>query len=352
MTTLEHLKKQTGKSLVLSGGATKAFYFHLGVLKVLDLHEVTSIVGSSAGAVLGSLIAAGIDIDTVIAAILKEEVYLPEIHEWKQVITSNLLFQPRYGSLLSQGVHTGLESLRLLAGLPGLLKRDILAEILDRIVESQTRVSSFFSTKILEDLLYGLLPTHDFSELKTDLYLTATDLDSGRRAVFNAKQDMIDDDNRFIPDVPIPQAVRASVAVPGLFEPIKIGGRYYIDGEIKRTLSADIGLHLADTLVVSHTYQPLTRTGNRTIKDLGWWSITKQALYIVFYERIRVWEQRYRELYPEKTIICIAPDADDEVFFRAPQFSFRKEVQESLIASGERAAIHALDKYNLTPEVL
>jgi predicted acylesterase/phospholipase RssA len=49
MSALDSLEKREGIALVLSGGATKSFYFHLGVLKVLHPHHISSIVGSSAG---------------------------------------------------------------------------------------------------------------------------------------------------------------------------------------------------------------------------------------------------------------------------------------------------------------
>jgi len=352
MTIINGLQTQSGESLVLSGGATKAFYFHLGVLKVLDLQSVTSIVGSSAGAVLGTFIASGASIEQVIDMMQQDEVYLPEMDTWVKTLTSSMLFRPRLKSLFRQGLHTGFQSLRSLTALPQAIHRDVLADIIDSIVTSQNQASSFFTAELLEEMLMGLLPQQNFDGLEKDLYVIATDLDSGRRAIFNASVDDIDDDNRLITGATLPQAIRASAAVPGLFEPVKIKGRYYVDGEIKRTLSADIGLQLADTVIVSHTYQPLERANYRTINDLGWWSILKQSAYIVFSERIKIWEQLYQDKYPNKKIILIAPDPDDEAFFLAPQFSFRKEVQNQLIESGERAAYHALERYNLTPDAL
>lgn len=350
MSVLDSLEKRSGTALVLSGGATKAFYFHLGVLKVLNPHEITSIVGSSAGAVLGALIASGISVHQIADSLFHKKLYLPELQQWVNAFTSSMLFRPRYKSIMGQSLYTGFQSLRLIAELPSLFQRDILAEILDSLVNSQTKTSSFFSTAMLEETLEGVLRSDDFRELKSDLYVVATDIDSGRRAVFNSRYQFMDEDNRFMTGIPIHKAVRASVAVPGLFEPVKIAGRYYVDGEIKRTLSADIGIRLADTVVISHTYQPLERPENRSVKNLGWFNIFQQSLYIVFHERIRVWEQIYKQQFPEKRLICIAPDPDDEAFFLAPQFSFRPEVQKALIASGESAARNALAKHGLSPE--
>lgn len=347
---LEQLETRSGTSLVLSGGATKAFYFHIGVLKALHLHnqDITSIVGSSAGAVLGAMIASGIDIDTLHDGVFQDELYLPELERWVKTVTTSTLFRPRFGGILRQGVATGIASAKLLLSLPLLVGRDILAEVLDTLANSQSQVSSFFSAAELEQMVFGLLDEHSFGDMQTDLYVTATDIDSNRRAVFNARYTGIDDHNRFYDDVPVPTAVRASVSVPGLFEPVKIHGRYYVDGEIKRTLSADIGIHLSDTVIVSHTYQPLKRPGGRSVKNMGYLSILKQSLYVIFYERIRIWKEIYEERYPDKRIIMIMPRPDDEFFFRAPQFTFKPEIVRALIQSGEEAARYALTDYRDT----
>ncbi len=47
MSKIPQIKKQPGIAPALSGRATKAFYCHLGVLKVLQPENITPIVGSS-----------------------------------------------------------------------------------------------------------------------------------------------------------------------------------------------------------------------------------------------------------------------------------------------------------------
>lgn len=344
MTILDQLECKPGTALVLSGGATKAFFFHMGVLKVIQPREVNAIVGSSAGAVAGALIASGTRIDDLIRVLDEQKIYLPNSDTWLTNLRSTMLFRPRYGSIVRQGAFTTYKTLRWLSNLPMLYKSDAIAEFLDVLTNSQSKVSGFFSAAALEELLQSILPSMDFRDLETDLYVVATDIDNHCRAVFNPHYDMMDDDNHFMSDVPLQRAVRASASIPGVFEPVLIKGRHYVDGEIKRTLSADIGMSLADRVIVSHTYQPLSLPEEQTIVDKGWLSVVKQSAYIVFHERIRVWERIYRERYPDKEIICIQPDPDDEVFFDSPQFSFRPEVQKALIHSGEMAARHTLDR--------
>lgn len=343
MREIPQLEKKSGCALVLSGGATKAFYFHLGVLKVLRPTNVTAIVGTSAGSVLGTFIAAGASIDTLLGSLHQKRVYVPKFDSWVRTLTSSMLFRPKYKDITKQSLYTTLASIQFFMTLPGLFRKDIVAEALDRLVVSQSHVSGFFDASALEDLFQSLLPTANFADLDTELYIIATGLDNHKRAVFNGRYDFEDETNIFMTDVPIHKAVRASSAIPGMFEPVKIKGDYYIDGEVKQTLSADIGVRLADQVVISHTYQPLFLNGRGTsVRDMGWLSVLKQATSMVFQERISVWRQIYQREHPDKEIIWIEPSPDDIDFFLAPEFSFRSEVQKKMIKSGENAAKRAL----------
>lgn len=75
--------------------------------------------------------------------------------------------------------------------------------------------------------------TNDFRKLKCRLFLVATDLDSGESIAFGA------DGND---TVPISTAVQASAALPGLFPPVEINGRHYVDGALIKTLHASVAL--------------------------------------------------------------------------------------------------------------
>ena len=344
MREIPQLKKKPGIALVLSGGATKAFYFHLGVLKVLHSENITSIVGSSAGAVIGAFIASGVTVDALLTSLVQKQVYLARLDTWIKTLTSDMLFRPKYLDITRQSLETVVSGVKFLASLPCLLNKDVIAEAIDELINSQSHISGFFDTVALENLFRLLLPSGDFANTKIDLYVTGTSLDSHRRGVFNGLYSFMDDENEFMTDVPIFKAVRASATIPGMFEPIKIKDKYYIDGEIKQTLSADIGVHLADKVIVSHTYQPLYLNGAGSIYDMGWVNIIKQSTSIVLSERIAVWRHIYEQQNPNKEILWIQPEPEDIEFFLAPEFSFRPEIQKQMIRSGETAAKKALDK--------
>lgn len=341
---IPHLQKKAGTTLILSGGATKAFYFHLGVLKVLQAENITSIVGASAGSIAGSFIASGTSADTLIDSLSQKRVYLPKFDVWLDTMTSSRLFRPKLKQLTVQSLYTGYTGLRFLASLPILRNQDLLAEVLDRLILSQSHATGFFDSIALEELFREFLPSGSFQDMEIDLYIMATALDSNHRAVFNAEYDFDTAEDRFMADVPVYKAIRASSAVPGMFEPVMIKGNYYIDGEIKRTLSADIGVSLADRMIVSHTYQPLYSTKGHSVRDMGWLHILRQSLITVLHERINRWREYAEQQGIQTEIIWIHPDPEDIEFFQAPEFSFRQEVQKKLIHSGEVAAQRALDK--------
>ena len=83
--------------------------------------------------------------------------------------------------------------------------------------------------------------TNDFRKLPHRLYVVATELDSGESVEFGAKRH---------DDVPIAKAVQASMALPGLFPPTRIGGRDYVDGALKKTLHASVALREGASLVL------------------------------------------------------------------------------------------------------
>lgn len=344
MREIPQLKKKPGTALVLSGGATKAFYFHLGVLKALRQETFTSIVGSSAGALVGAFLASGATVDAMISTLYQREVYFAKLDTWVRTLTSNMLFKPKVTAIVSQIFNTWLSGVHFLTRLPQMVGKDILAEAIDCLFESQVHMDGVFDASALENLVKSILRSTDFAHTETDLYVIGTSLDENRRAIFNGLYDFTDDQNEFMTDVPIHRAVRASSAIPGLFEPVRIKGKYYVDGEIKQTLSADIGVRLADRVVISHTYQPLMLRNQESVRDKGWINVFRQSLSIVFYERINIWRKIYERENPGKEILWIQPDPEDEEFFHAPEFTFRPEVQRKLIDAGEIAALKVISE--------
>jgi NTE family protein len=108
--------------------------------------------------------------------------------------------------------------------------------------------SGLFSIRRFERYMRRQLPINSFQRLAKPVFVTAVDIDSAERVVFGPGYD---------DRPPISEAVAASCCVPGLFRPILINGRYYVDGEVARTLSADIAVEAgANVVIISNIYRP------------------------------------------------------------------------------------------------
>ncbi|MCF6300814.1 MAG: patatin-like phospholipase family protein, partial [Proteobacteria bacterium] len=94
-----------------------------------------------------------------------------------------------------------------------------------------------FNNKKLEIFLNKIYSskgkTNDFRKLDKQLYIVACELNSGKIAGFGN-----DSNNK----VPISKAVQASSALPGLYSPVKIDDKFYVDGALRRTMNASAAL--------------------------------------------------------------------------------------------------------------
>ena len=87
-----------------------------------------------------------------------------------------------------------------------------------------------------DDILRGLLQCERFEKTNVPIQMAAFDL-SLRRTAYLSRGDLA-------------SAIRASCAFPGLFHPVKIGGKHYLDGGIlDRSGMGDLGIN---NLIVYH----------------------------------------------------------------------------------------------------
>jgi NTE family protein len=173
-----------------------------------------------------------------------------------------------------------------------------------------------------------MLPVNDVRELHNQVFLTAVDVDSGERVVFGPG---------YREDVPISKAVAASCCVPGLFRPHKIGNRYFLDGEVVRTLSADLAVAAgANVVIISNVYRPEHRRApERPIARTTGFGVVRQALNILLSEKERRGVELLSKIYPRVVFIDIAPDIGS--FSYLNRFAARP-----LVLRGYRTALRAL----------
>ncbi len=181
--------------LVLSGGGAKGFA-HLGVIKVLEEEEIPIdfIAGTSMGAIVGGLIASGIPADSLIRIIRKQN--------WPYLLSDNILRQ-------NLSITEKRDRDRFIISLPIQKKGIVLPQ---GIIRGQH----------IEDLLHELTAPvydiHDFNKLPIPYLCIALDIDQDKEIVFR-NGDLAD-------------AMRASMSIPTVFEPIIIHGDRMVDGGI------------------------------------------------------------------------------------------------------------------------
>lgn len=279
-------------AFVGSGGATKGIA-HLGVLKAMEeLGLVPDVfVGASTGAIAGAFFAQGISVDTMV--------------DW---------LRPFWQRHDPKGALKG----RYFLGAP---------------TPEQWRspgwlASGLFSIDRFERFLRERLPVNDFRKLSRPLLVTATDVDGRGRVVFG---------RGYIEDVPISQAVAASSCVPVLFRPYRIGDRYYMDGELVRTLSIDLAVEAGvDVVVISNVYRPhIPRPGERSLAHSGLFSIVRQTANVILSEKEKRGIDLIHRLYPRLTILHVSADLG--------RYSFLSRRQaRPLLQRGYREALKVL----------
>ena len=164
--------------------------------------------------------------------------------------------------------------------------------------------------------------TNDFRDLRTKLFLVATDLDTAEAVAFGSEgRD----------HVPISRAVQASAALPGLFPPVEIDGRHYVDGALKKTLHASVALRAgAKLLICVNPIVPfdadLAARGapekRLSLIDFGLPVVLSQTFRAIIHSRMRVGMERYHQQFPEADVVLFEPSRSDADMFFTNVFSY------------------------------
>jgi len=255
-------------ALALGGGGVIGGMYEVGALAALEERlngegrGFDVYVGCSAGSVVASLLANGVRARDLYR-ILDQDLDDPLNFRRGAVFAPDSFRQAasRFGRMMWAFGKNAVTAVR--GSIPDMLAR-----------AERDLPPGFFSLVALERFmrqgfeLKGL--TNSFPNLPRTLLIPAIDLDRAERAVFGRGA---------LCDVPISQAVAASSAIPGFFEPYTIGGRDYVDGGVGFSGHADLAAEAgADVVFVVHPLVPNLCDGEgATMRSRGLWTIMEQA---------------------------------------------------------------------------
>jgi predicted acylesterase/phospholipase RssA len=373
-------------AFVAGGGAVKAYAFHIGVLRGMQedgfqfrsgarwspssapagSREITSYVGSSAGACVVTGLASGHSV-----ADLRDALY------------GKAPGKPRFGYrvLFVPVAPNPLRFFRRAAR-----KWKLGARLPQDLVD----LGGLFTAAGVERYFRKhALPTNRFSDLAAELYLVGTQVNTSRKVVFGPRDSLsesdYDADCAYYDNVVISQALAAAVSVPPVFAPYGIvnpsTGRtfHYYDGEVREPLSMHIARDTgADFIIAASIWSPYRfdeRVGN--LADFGMSVIGEQALLQIMAQRVErdrdqasrfdrlldllesrskrhgldpAARQRLQEevsallRHRRARTLFITPDPADSEFFFHGSFRFGAHLIERCIDTGYRAYRRAVEQ--------
>ena len=248
-------EKKNGFVLALGGGGGRGLA-HLGVLDVLEQHHLKpdAIVGCSIGALFGGMYAIHPDAGAVIQralAILQSENFS------KLDLPSLDGVDPDDSSWLSRLSHVAKQTL---------------------LYTRAATERAVADTDALVDIAFTFCGGESFGDARIPLYVTAVQFPSGECHLFSAQS-----------NVKLPCAIAASMAIPGVFEPVSVGGEMFVDGGVASDLPAREAqmVALSDQLVLAVNVgsRPSEDTEPGNVYGMLDWTTQMKSLYLRKYNK-------------------------------------------------------------------
>jgi predicted acylesterase/phospholipase RssA len=382
--------KNKKTALVLSGGVVKAAAWHLGVALALEelgftlksnknsgdnqfntkrSLEIDTYVGSSAGAMISIFLACGYTPQEIINGVLGLKSSRMKKLSYKHMFHFN---KKKIKPAKSDLYHP-------LEEFPAIIKHAL---------KPFMNFSGFFSTEgVRQYLIDHILEFDNFEEFIPDLFIVGTQLDHSRKVIFskyNYPNPSHDSTACYYTGTSVSDAAAASMSVPPFYSPYPIENPitgdidYYIDGEIRETLSTHVAEDNGCDIIISswtHTpYHYFDEVGS--LANYGLPSIAIQSIYLLIQKKIvtarakrataadimntvgeYMKEEKFstkhtrdilsileRKLNVKKNVklVDICPDPHDYKLFFANSFSLNPNVAAHTVKSGYKKAMQVL----------
>jgi len=317
--------------LALAGGASEGGIYEIGAMYALDeaidgldLNHFGVYVGVSAGGFLAACLANGLTTRQMCRAIVKHE---PGEHPF----VPEIFFQPAFR-----------EYGRRVLGVPKLFGEALWSYVTRRerrlrdamTIFGRTLPVAVFDNEPVREYVSKIFSikdrSDDFRELDRKLVVVATDLESAESTRFGEPG---------WDHVPISKAVQATTALPGLYTPVEIYGRYYVDGVLLKTMHASVALESGAKLIfcINPVVPVDLRLAERRnqfpqgfLERRGLAAVLSQTVKTLIHSRMELGMKAYDTRYPDADVVLIEPRRDDYENFFSNIFSFssRRKVCE------------------------
>ena len=212
------MAKTKTRALVLGGGGIAGIGWETGLLFGLaergaDVSDADVIIGTSAGAAVAAQITSGTP--------------LGELHD-------RLVFPTGESTELP----AELDIAKMIAEWSGILQSVGPGKELRAAIGRYALAASTVPERSRRDVIASRLPSHAWPE--RDIRIVTVDAATGDERVFTAAD-----------GVELVDAVAASCAVPGIWPPMTVDGRRYIDGGVRSSTNADLVADFDVVLVIA-----------------------------------------------------------------------------------------------------
>lgn len=293
-------------SLCLSGGGFDGYMYTLGVclglercIQDFEVKDCDIFCGISSGSILSACFAGGIRTNELVQQAYKQH---PQLLPLTNLVFFDFAFFDILKNLCQRKMPVG--------------------------IFKGNKLKNFFSMQITR---YGL--EDSMEELNKNLYIFATDQDTGEMVVFGK--------DPWKKNIKISQAIRASVAIPPIYLPEPINGHWFTDGQLTTSTNFDLPIHEKSSLVfVIDPVVAFSTSQNGSVKNRGGYFILLQAIKNLVHSRSSVALQHARDKHPDVDFIKFVPTYD--VMEAMAGNPMRFPIRSKLIESSARATMQQI----------
>ena len=218
-------------AVVFSGGGAKGVA-HIGALKVIEEAgiPIDIITGTSMGSIVGGLYSIGYRAD-VLDSIVRAQDWNTLLLDREDLSLQSIAEREKQNTyMISTGIT--LKKNKGLKATGGIIKGKNLHNLFERLTS-------------------GYNDSIDFNTLPIPFACVATDMVTFTEYVFHSGA--------------LPQAMRASMAIPAVFTPVRIGGMVLVDGGMRNNYPADVARKMGADIIIGVAVPD----EDKTAEDLG-----------------------------------------------------------------------------------